>query len=111
MATCGMCEFSGEYAYSIGLPAKSGVSGCVMIVVPNVGGFVTFSPRLDQYRNSVRGIEFSKQLVKRFKFHPYDIMNTAAASQKRDPCSSATGLFPPPLPTTNHCNNPPPRTN
>ncbi len=38
----------------IGLPAKSGVSGIVISVVPNVLGLATFSPRLDGFGNSVR---------------------------------------------------------
>lgn len=42
----------------IGLPAKSGVSGCTMVVVPNVMGFCLWSPPLDVYGNSVRGVKF-----------------------------------------------------
>lgn len=72
MYSCGMYDFSGEYAFTVGLPAKSGVSGALMIVVPNVGGFAVFSPRLDEKHNSVRGVEFSKKLVEKFNFHNYD---------------------------------------
>lgn len=72
MHSCGMYDFSGEYAFSVGLPAKSGVSGALVIAIPNVGGFAIFSPRLDKNHNSVRGVEFSKRLVERFSFHNYD---------------------------------------
>ena len=41
-------------ADQIGLPAKSGVSGIVISVVPNVMGLAAFSPRLDNFGNSVR---------------------------------------------------------
>jgi glutaminase len=40
----------------IGLPAKSGVSGVIISVIPNVLGLATFSPRLDKFGNSVRWI-------------------------------------------------------
>ena len=83
MYSCGMYDFSGEFAFSIGLPAKSGVSGVMMIVVPNVMGICTWSPRLDRLGNSVRGIEFCKELVKRFNFHNYD--NLTGISNKKDP--------------------------
>lgn len=83
MYSCGMYDFSGEFAFSIGLPAKSGVSGVMMIVVPNVMGVCTWSPRLDRLGNSVRGIEFCKELVKRFNFHNYD--NLTGISDKKDP--------------------------
>lgn len=72
MYSCGMYDFSGEYAFSVGLPAKSGVSGALVIAIPNVGGFAIFSPRLDNNHNSVRGVEFSRRLVDKFSFHNYD---------------------------------------
>jgi glutaminase len=78
-----MYDFSGEFAFSIGLPAKSGVSGVMMIVVPNVMGLCTWSPRLDRLGNSVRGIAFCKELVSRFNFHNYD--NLTGISDKKDP--------------------------
>ncbi len=83
MYSCGMYDFSGEYAFTVGLPAKSGVSGALMIVIPNVGGFAIFSPRLDAHHNSARGVEFSKRLVNKFNFHNYDSMT--ASNRKTDP--------------------------
>ncbi len=72
MLSCGMYDFSGEFAFKIGLPAKSGVSGALMLVIPNVMGISIWSPRLDEVGNTVRGVEFCKRLVERFSFHQYD---------------------------------------
>lgn len=74
MLSCGMYDFSGEFAFSVGIPAKSGVSGAIMLAIPNVGGITVWSPLLDELGNSVRGIEFCKRLVSRFKFHTFDSM-------------------------------------
>ena len=67
-----MYDYSGEWAFRVGLPAKSGVSGAVIIVVPNVMGICIWSPRLDSCGNSVRGVRFAKALVDRFSLHAFD---------------------------------------
>jgi len=83
MESCGMYDFSGEFAFSVGVPAKSGVSGALMIVIPNVMGIEVWSPRLDALGNTVRGIEFCKELIARFNFHKYDSL--IRFEKKRDP--------------------------
>jgi glutaminase len=86
MSSCGMYDFSGEFAFSIGLPAKSGVSGAVMLVMPGLMGICVWSPRLDEHGNSVRGIEFCRQLVAAYNVHVFDSLVTGrAGSVKRDP--------------------------
>jgi glutaminase len=62
MYTCGMYDFAGEWAYSVGLPAKSGVSGGVLVVAPQRGGIGIFSPGLDRFGNSVRGNRVCQEL-------------------------------------------------
>ncbi|MBI3342069.1 glutaminase [Candidatus Curtissbacteria bacterium] len=72
MYSCGMEDNSSEFAFSIGLPAKSGVSGSIMIVVPNVMGIAIYSPRVDGDGNSVKGLDLCNKLIQRFNFHMYD---------------------------------------
>lgn len=83
MLSCGMYDYSGEFAFTVGLPAKSGVSGAILVIVPNVMGICMWSPRLDDHGNSVRGIEFCQRLVRRFNFHNYDTLT--GVSGKNDP--------------------------
>ena len=75
MYTCGMYNYSGEFAFTVGLPAKSGVSGALLLVIPNVMGIGLWSPPLDEIGNSVRGIQFAKLLVDKFNFHQFDSLN------------------------------------
>lgn len=72
MHTCGMYDYAGEWAYRVGIPAKSGVGGGITAVVPNRLGIGTFSPPLDAKGNSVRGIKVCEELVNTFGLHLYN---------------------------------------
>jgi len=69
MTTCGMYDYAGEWMYWIGIPAKSGVAGGIMAVMPGQAGIGVFSPPLDARGNSVRGIEVCKNLSRDFSLH------------------------------------------
>ncbi|GAB0097014.1 Glutaminase [Sergentomyia squamirostris] len=83
MHSCGMYDYSGQFAFNVGLPAKSGVSGGICLVIPNVMGIFCWSPPLDPLGNSCRGLQFSEEIVTSFNFHRYD--NLKHATNKKDP--------------------------
>jgi glutaminase len=72
MFTCGMYDYAGEWAYRVGLPAKSGVGGGIVAVVPGKVGMGFFSPPLDAKGNSVRGVKACQELATRFGLHSFD---------------------------------------
>ena len=79
MFTCGMYDYSGQWAYRVGVPAKSGVGGGVMAVVNRQLGIGTYSPRLDRFGNSVRGTEVCIELASRLGLHVFDCVNVGSS--------------------------------
>ena len=69
MTTCGMYDGAGEWLVSVGIPAKSGVSGGVLGVLPGRLGVAVFSPRLDEQGNSVRGVAVCRDLSQDLALH------------------------------------------
>ncbi len=71
MATVGFYERTGDWMFSTGVPAKSGVGGGVMGVVPGVMGIAAFSPRLDESGNSVRAQAAIKHIANSLNLNVY----------------------------------------
>jgi glutaminase len=82
MFTCGLYDYAGEWAYHVGLPAKSGVGGGIIAVVNRQVGLAVYSPKLDAKGNSVRGILACKELAANLGLHAFEFTNTGSNFMK-----------------------------
>lgn len=71
MATCGVYDGSGRWMRSVGVPAKSSVSGAIMLAAPNRLGAAIISPPLDELGTSVRGEALSRALAEQHGLHSF----------------------------------------
>ncbi|AOW53023.1 TPA: glutaminase A [Legionella pneumophila subsp. pneumophila] len=69
MATCGLYDETGTHMVKTGMPAKSGVSGYTIAVVPGKAGIVVLSPRVNAKGNSIRGEIMLEGLSKAMNWH------------------------------------------
>jgi glutaminase len=69
MVTCGMYDAAGDWVSAVGMPAKSGVGGGIVAVLPGQLGIGTYSPLLDAKGNSVRGVRLCRSLSEQLGLH------------------------------------------
>ena len=65
MLTCGLYDESGDFAFRVGMPGKSGVGGGIVAVIPGHLSVAVWSPGLDECGNSLVGIEALERFTTR----------------------------------------------
>ncbi|SPO07771.1 related to glutaminase, kidney isoform, mitochondrial precursor [Cephalotrichum gorgonifer] len=94
MTTCGMYDAAGDWVSNVGIPAKSGVSGGIIGALPGQIGLATFSPKVDNHGNSVRGVAMCQQLSTDLGLHMMDINQIARATVRQCLTTITTGEGP-----------------
>ncbi len=84
MNSCGMYDYAGEWAYEVGMPAKSGVSGCIIAVIPGQIGICVYAPPIDTQGNSLRGIRVCQEISNEFQLHAFNNRTNVRSVLRRD---------------------------
>lgn len=80
MLTCGMYNAAGDWVSAVGMPAKSGVGGGILAVLPGQLGIGVYSPLLDDRGNSVRGVLVCRSLSERLGLHFLNVSGESRAT-------------------------------
>ncbi len=80
MVTCGMYDAAGDWVSAVGLPAKSGVGGGIVAVLPGQLGIGVYSPLLDARGNSVRGVLLCRSLSEQLGLHFLNVSRDSRAT-------------------------------
>lgn len=83
MTTCGMYDAAGDWVSNVGIPAKSGVAGGIMAALPGQLGLATFSPKIDDHGNSVRGVAMCERLSREMGLHMMDMRQIAQSTMRQ----------------------------
>jgi len=88
MVTCGMYDAAGDWVSAVGMPAKSGVGGGILAVLPGQLGIGTYSPLLDAKGNSVRSVLLCRRLSEELGLHFLTVARDARATLRAiyQPC-------------------------
>lgn len=82
--SCGRYNYAGQWAYEVGIPAKSGVSGAIMAVIavqPSIG---VYSPPVDIHGNSIRGVRVCQEISDEFSLHVFNYRTNVRSVIRRE---------------------------
>ena len=85
MATVGFYEYTGDWMFSSGLPAKSGVGGGIMGVLPGVFGIAAFSPPIDRAGNSIRAQRAIRYIMEQLNLHIFSCERPVMVEEHHKP--------------------------
>lgn len=90
MVTCGMYDAAGDWVSAVGMPAKSGVGGGIVAVLPGQLGIGVYSPLLDARGNSVRGVLLCRSLSEQLGLHFLNVSRDSRATLRAvyEPCDN-----------------------